>query len=37
MEDNEKLAYSKGNCIFIPANANRLKLSGAAQFLKISC
>lgn len=37
MSEDETLAYTKGSCIFIPANANRLKLSGAAQFLKISC
>lgn len=37
MEDNEKLVYSKGNCIFIPANAGKLNFCGKAQFLKISC
>lgn len=37
MEDNEKLAYSKGNCIFIPANTEKLQLCGRSQFLKISC
>lgn len=37
MEDNEKLAYSKGNCIFIPATTEKLQLCGRSQFLKISC
>ena len=37
MEDNEKLAYSKGNCIFIPATIEKLQLCGRSQFLKISC
>lgn len=37
MKDNESLTYSKGNCIFIPANTGSLRLSGSAQFLKISC
>ncbi|WP_130920294.1 type I phosphomannose isomerase catalytic subunit [Phascolarctobacterium faecium] len=37
MEDKEKLAYSKGNCIFIPANTGKLQLCGRSQFLKISC
>lgn len=37
MADNENLTYSKGNCIFIPADTGMLKLSGSAQFLKISC
>lgn len=36
-EDKEKLAYSKGNCIFIPANTGKLQLCGRSQFLKISC
>lgn len=35
--EDENVDYQKGNCIFIPANAGKLKLCGAAQFLKISC
>jgi len=37
MSDGEKLTYTKGSCIFIPADTGMLKLSGSAQFLKISC
>ena len=37
MSDGEKLTYTKGSCIFIPANAGNLQLCGKTQFLKISC
>lgn len=35
--EDENVDYQKGNCIFIPANAGKLRLCGAAQFLKICC
>lgn len=37
MSDGEKLTYTKGSCIFIPANAGNLQLCGKTQFLKILC
>lgn len=31
------LPFRKGNCIFVPAESIPLKLSGKAQFLRVSC
>lgn len=36
-QDTEKLPYSKGSCIFVPANSVPSQLQGKAQLLKISC
>ena len=33
--ENEKLAFSKGDCVFIPASAGKIVLTGNAQILKI--
>ena len=33
----ETLNYFKGDCIFVPADSEPLKLHGKAQFLKIGC
>lgn len=35
--DAEKLPFSKGSCMFIPANSVLLHLTGKTQLLKISC
>lgn len=36
-DDGQILDFSKGDCIFIPAESVRLKLKGKAQLLRISC
>ena len=33
----ETIPFFKGDCIFIPAESERMKLHGRAQFLKIEC
>ncbi len=35
--ENFSLSFSKGNCVFVPAESIPLKLSGKAQILKVSC
>ena len=35
--ENFSLSFSKGNCVFVPAESIPLKLGGQAQLLKVSC
>lgn len=35
--DNGMIPFCKGDCIFIPANSEKLKLHGKAQLLKVEC
>ena len=35
--ENFSLSFSKGNCVFVPAESIPLKLGGQAQVLKVSC
>ena len=35
--ENESLLFFKGDCIFVPADSEQLKLHGKAQFLKVEC
>ena len=35
--ENFSLSFSKGNCVFVPAESIPLKLGGQAQMLKVSC
>ena len=35
--ENFSLSFSKGNCVFLPAESIPLKLGGQAQMLKVSC
>ena len=35
--DNFTLPFSKGDCVFVPAESLPLKLGGQAQLLKVSC
>lgn len=35
--DNKALSFFKGDCIFVPAESEKLKIHGKAQFLSISC
>ena len=37
MDDNTALSFDRGSCIFIPADSIRLKITGRAQLLQISC
>jgi mannose-6-phosphate isomerase len=34
---SETLPFSKGSCLFLPANSVPVQLDGKAQLLKISC
>lgn len=36
-QEHEMIPFYKGDCIFIPAQSERLKLHGKAQFLKVEC
>ena len=35
--ENFSLSFSKGDCVFVPAESLPLKLGGQAQLLKVSC
>ena len=36
-KEHEMIPFYKGDCIFVPAQSERLKLHGKAQFLKVEC
>ena len=35
--DDEKITFYKGDCIFVPANSVKMKITGNAEILNINC
>lgn len=37
VENGEPLHFFKGDCVFIPADSESIKIHGSAQLLKVTC